>query len=233
MEFLKRLCVVGITVLLCWGCAADSDESLQIFTLDYDFSQGLEGWSAEFTDYPVGVTDMADTIYTWSVDLAPGPGSLQSQNSLLLSCENVNGDIFMFLKKKVENLRPSTNYALVFDISMATNATPGQALILKAGGSGLEPKKVIEDNYYTLNIDKGDNISPGESLFSFGDVGGGSPTPAEFNLVSKSNAYSYAPLVVRSNSKGEIWLVVGTDSMYRGTNNVYYSRINVVFSVSN
>ncbi len=232
MNFLKRLCVVGIIGLLGWGCAADSDESLQIFTHDFNFSHGFDGWTAEFTDYPVGETEKADTIYRWNVELVPGPGSLQSQNSLLLSCENVNGDVFMFLKKKVENLRPNTNYALVFDISMATNATPGQALVLKAGGSGLEPKKVIEDNFYTLNIDKGDNLDPGETLFNFGDIGGGSASPAEFNQVSKSNAYSYAPMVVSTNSRGELWLVVGTDSMYEGTNNVYYSRISVVFSVS-
>ena len=233
MRFLKCLWIIGVVGLLSWGCAADSDESLQIFTLDYNFDNGLEGWSAEFTDYPVGETDQSDTIYQWGVDLIPGPGSLQNQNSLLLTCENVNGDIFMFLKRKVENLRPNTNYALVFDISMATNATPGQTLILKAGGSALEPKKVIDNGYYSLNIDKGNNVDAGETLFSFGDIGGGSPSAAEYNMVTKSNAYSYTPFLVRSNSKGEIWLVVGTDSMYSGTNNVYYSRINVVFSVGN
>lgn len=231
MSFLERLISVGVAGLLCWGCASEPDEALQIFTLDYTFGNGLNGWTAEFTDYPVGKTEEEDTIYRWKTELAPGPGSLKSQNSLLLSCENVNGDIFMFLKRRVDNLRPNTNYSLVFDISLATNATPGQAMILKAGGSPLEPKKVIENGHYTLNIDKGDSFDGGESLFSFGDVGGLSPSSTEFNMITKSNAYSYTPLVVRSNSKGEIWLIVGTDSMYTGTNDVYYSRINVIFSV--
>lgn len=233
MRFLKGFTLFLLAGLMVGGCADDSRESLQIFTLDYNFTNGVNGWAAGFTDYPVGETEQSDTIYQWMAELVPGPGTLSTQNTFLLSCNNVNSDVFMFIKRRVENLRPNTNYAIVFDITLATNATAGQTVILKAGGSELEPKKVIENGYYSLNIDKGDNLNGGETLFSFGDVGGGSPSPEEYNLVSRSNSYSYAPLVVRSNSKGEIWLVVGTDSLYEGTNNVYYSHISVVFSVSN
>lgn len=230
MRLLK--CFSCICCFCLFGCAADSDESLQIFSLEYDFSHGLDDWTAGFTGYPVGETIESDSIYQWEAEYTTVPGSLDGALAVKLSCNNLDGDIFMFLKKKIENLRPNTNYTLVFDISLATNATTGQGLILKAGGSEIEPKKVIENGYYSLNIDKGEGLSSGENLYSFGDVGGVSYSSSYYVPVTRGNANSYQPLLVKSNSKGEIWLIVGTESQYVGMTTVFYSKVTVIFSVS-
>lgn len=228
MRFLRRSYLIVLTTFAL-ACSDADDGSLQIFSLNYDFYSGMDGWTPGFSDYPVGLTPESDTIYQWRAEYLPGPSG---PNAVKLSCNNLNGDIFMFLKRKVEGLKPNTNFVLVFDIAMASNAMPGQGIVLKAGGSELEPKKIIENDYYRLNIDKGENLDSGETLIAFGDIGV-SPSLTEYVAISRSNANSYQPLLVRSNSKGEIWLVVGTDSSYEGINTVYYTSINVVFSGSN
>jgi hypothetical protein len=228
MRFVRNF-FVALLCLSCFQCTdLDDSEGLEIISLSYDFNNGLQGWTADFTDYPVGETLLSDTIYRWTAETAPSPKD--GSNSIKLSCENPYGDIFMFIKRKVSALRPNTTYTVVYDIELASNITSGQGLVLKAGGSELEPKKVIENDYYTLNLDKGDDFSSGENLIAFGDIG--LSTEASYAVVNRGNANSYSPLIVRSNSKGELWLIVGTESLYSGTNYVYYTRLNVILSVS-
>ena len=38
--------------------------------------------------------------------------------------------------------------------------------------------------------------------------------------------------VAKTNSDGELWLIVGTDATVEGTAKVFYTRITVVFSAS-
>ncbi len=231
VEFMRFWKLIPVVLLFVFAsCSEGADDSFEIFIRDFDFAQGLDDWTAEFTEYPLGETPESDSVYKWSASLSTLPGS--GRPAVLLTCENLNGDIFMFLKKKISGLRPDTNYSIVFDISLATNSVTGQALVLKAGASELEPKKVIENGYYLLNIDKGQDYTSGENLQSFGDIGGLAPSSQEFVTVTKGNASTNQPILATTNSKGELWLVAGTDCMYTGTNSVFFSRISVVFSVN-
>jgi hypothetical protein len=60
----------------------------------------------------------------------------------------------------------------------------------------------------------------------------------EYAIVRRSNSPSSAdepfdkPLIVKTNSKGELWLIVGTDSGYEGVTTIYYTSISVVLSTS-
>ncbi len=228
MRFWKLL--PGVLVLVFASCTVSPDDSFEIFIQEFDFSGGPEGWSAEFTEYPLGETPESDSVYKWSASLSPLPGS--GRPAILLTCDNLSGDIFMFLKRKITDLRPNTNYSIVYEISLATNSIAGQALVLKAGASDLEPRKVIENGYYSLNIDKGEDFASGENLHSFGDIGGISPSSDSYVTVSKGNASLNQPILATTNSKGELWLIVGTDCMYTGLSSVYFARISVVFSVN-
>ena len=149
----------------------------------------------------------------------------------MLSCNNVSGDVFMFVKKKIEGLRPNTSYNVAYEIQLSSNAVAGQGIILKGGASELEPKKVIENGYYVLNIDKGSDTTSGENVISFGDIGASNPVTA-YNSTVKGNLNSYTPFITRTNSRGELWLVLGTDSLFEGTTTVYFTNIGLVFSVS-
>jgi hypothetical protein len=145
----------------------------------------------------------------------------------------------MFMKKKLTGLSPNTDYTVVFDVELASNAplgytgiggAPGDGVFLKAGASGMEPKKVIESGRYTFNLDKGNQANAGLMATMLGNIA----TPensTDYALITRSNASSYAaPFIARSNGDGEIWLFVGTDSGFEGVTTVYYTRVNVVFS---
>jgi len=104
---------------------------------------------------------------------------------------------------------------------------------LKAGAAGTEPKKVIEGNQYALNVDKGNQSSPGENTVVLGDIAVDYNT-TDYTLITRNNTSMYnSPFIAKSNSKGEMWLIVGTDSGFEGITTVYYTKVNVVFSASN
>jgi hypothetical protein len=227
---MSRLILV-LAVLLLSACSLEDDGGLEIFSLNFDFSTGAEGWVADFTDYPVSENPLADSVYEWKAEFTSAAVATAGENAFMISCNNVSGDVFMFLKKKVEGLKPNTNYNVVYEIELASNAVAGQGVILKGGASELEPKKVIENNYYVLNIDKGSDTTSGENALAFGDIGVANPS-TDYNSTVKGNFDYYAPFITRTNSKGELWLVLGTDSLYEGTTTVYFTKINLVFSVS-
>ena len=146
----------------------------------------------------------------------------------------------MFMKRKISDLSPNTDYTLVFEVELASNApkglagiggAPGESVFLKAGAASTEPKKVIEDNQYALNVDKGNQNTPGEMAIVLGDIAVSYDTQ-DYALITRNNTEK-TPFIARSNSKGEIWLLVGTDSGFEGTTTVYYTRINVVLSSTN
>jgi hypothetical protein len=225
-----RLIAFTLMALLS-SCSLEDSSGIEIFSINYTFTNGSEGWTADFTDYPVNESPEADSIYQWKAEISASAPATGGLNAYMVSCNNVSGDVFMFLKKKIDGLRPNTNYNVVFEVMLASNAVAGQGIILKGGASGLEPKKVIENNYYVLNIDKGSDTTSGESAISFGDIGTTNST-ADYSFLVKGNVNAYEPFVARTNSKGELWLVVGTDSLFEGTTTVYFTGINLVFSVS-
>jgi hypothetical protein len=148
----------------------------------------------------------------------------------------------MFMKRKITGLTPYTTYAIVYEVELASNAkagdlgvggAPGESVYLKGGASSVEPVKIMEDNCFKLNVDKGNQSTYGDTSVVLGDIS--VPSSADgYALIIRNNASNDdMPLTVRSNSQGEIWLFVGTDSGFEGTTTVYYTKVNVVFSTSN
>jgi hypothetical protein len=213
------------------SCGLDETGGIDIFSINFNFASGSDGWTADFTDYPVNENPMGDSIYQWKAESITAAESNNGRGAYMISCNNISGDVFMFLKKKIDGLKANTNYNVVYEIELASNAVAGQGIILKGGASQLEPKKVIEDNYYVLNIDKGTDTTSGENAIAFGDIGASIPG-STYNSTVKGNVNSYAPFITRTNSKGELWLILGTDSLFEGTTTVYFTNINLVFSVS-
>jgi hypothetical protein len=230
--------IISIVLAGMFGCEPSSDESgIMVFSYSFDFSKNQDSWSVDFTDFPVG----EDSVYALNFAYTDRPANLgANQKSMMLSGNNHSDDLFMFMKRKITNLSPNTDYTLVFDVELASNApkgavgiggAPGESVFLKAGASGTEPKKVIEDNQYTLNIDKGNQSTAGEMAVVLGDIAVPNDTK-QYTLITRNNAGN-APFTARSNSKGEMWLIVGTDSGFEGTTTVYYTKVGVVFSTSN
>lgn len=224
------LALIGLAIA---GCSLQDDApALDLFTLTYEFNDGMEGWEAGFTDYPVSATPEADSIYLWQSEFVKSAPITGGRGAYRLSCDNVNGDVFMYIKAKIEGLAPNTNYNLVYSINLVSNAENSQGLFLKAGASDLEPKKVIDDNYYVLNIDKGVDAAPGENAISFGEIGRPPVTDEKYYTVVKDNTSHYNPFIARTNSKGEMWVIIGADSTKPGPVEIYFTSVTLFFSAS-
>lgn len=223
------------------GCDLSGDENgILVFSRSFDFSKSQSEWAVEFTDYPSGAEDSA--LYELRYAYTNRPENLGvNKMSMMLSGSNHSDDLFMFMKRKISNLAPNTDYAIVFEVELASNApmgavgiggSPGESVFLKAGASGTEPRKVIDGNLFSLNIDKGNQSTQGENSIVLGNIAVNYYTK-EYALITRNNAdVNSSPLIAKSNSKGELWLIVGTDSGFEGTTTVYYTKINVMFSTS-
>jgi len=220
-----------------FGCDESSDSSgIMVFSYAFDFSKNQDSWEADFTDFPAAADASS---YELEFAYIERPANLGANKlSMMLSGNNHSDDLFMFIKRKITNLSPNTDYTIVFEVELASNApqgsvgiggSPGESVFLKAGASGTEPTKVIQDNQYALNVDKGNQSTAGEMAVVLGDIAVPSGN-GDYALITRSSASNAAPFIARSNSKGEIWLMVGTDSGYEGKTTVYYTRVNVIFS---
>ncbi len=218
---------------------SDDNPSISVFTASFDFSKSQDGWEGDFADLPANHEDSA--FYELKFAYTDLPSNLGAKKSIMMSGNNHSDDLFMFIKRKIAGLIPNTNYTLVFEIELASDApggsvgvggSPGDSVYLKAGASSVEPAKVVQSNQYVLNLDKGNQSTSGSNVIVLGDIA----TPSGghgFKLISRTNAsYSAQPFIAQTNSAGEIWLLVGTDSAFEGTTTVYYTKMNIVFSTA-
>ena len=236
--------LILINLILLFGCSLSDDNSgVSIFSTSFDFSDSDEGWKADFTDLPSNNDD--SSFFELKVSHTNLPLNLGQRKGIMLSGNNHSDDLFMFIKKKIAGLIPNTTYTLVFEVELASNApygavgaggSPGESVFLKAGASEVEPVKTIQNENYVLNIDKGNQSTSGTDAIVLGNIATSTAT-SEYMLISRnSTAYgasSNDPFKVQSNSAGEIWLIVGTDSGFEGITTVYYTKVNVLFSVAN
>lgn len=223
--------------LFCSCSLSDDSPEIAVFSVSFDFNQSQAGWDADFTDLPA--TDSDSTFYELRAEYTNLPSNLGGAKSIMLSGNNHSDDLFMFIKKKITGLNPNTSYTVVFEVELASNApvgsvgiggSPGGSVYLKAGASAIEPKKLIETDRYVLNVDKGNQSASGSNAIVLGNIAAPT-TNGEYILINRSNATTTGqPLIAQSNSAGELWLFVGTDSGFEGITTVYYTKINVLFS---
>jgi hypothetical protein len=236
----SRLIVLISIMLLCSCSLSDDDKGISVFSVSFDFTQSEEGWQADFSDLPSNDDD--SSFYELKHGYTNLPANLAPRKAIMLSGNNHSDDLFMFIKRKVTGLNPNTSYTLVFEVELASNApkgaagvggSPGESVYLKAGASEIEPGKKVQGDQYVLNIDKGNQGDAGSNATVLGDIA--TPlTVAEYALITRNNASPSAePLIAQSNSAGDIWLMIGTDSGFEGTTTVYYTKINVLFSRPN
>lgn len=213
------------------SCVPEDEDPFNIFSQSYDFNASTWGWEAGFTDYPVDPSPQADSIYEWEAKYSASPSLDGNRMALKLSCNNESSDIFMFIKKKITGLQPNTTYSLVYTVDVASDAGLDDGIVLKAGASFIEPQKVIHNDRYELNLDKGENNESGTDLFLLGTL----DAPFDqsgYLYTSFNNATAPHRFTVETNNMGEMWLIVGTESSTTGINTIFFSEIQVIFSAS-
>lgn len=222
-------------LLLVGGCSLFGGEK-QAETFAYDFDQGRQGWTADFTDYPVAEEEDLELI----AELRPLPAPLDTtEGSFFLAGTNLSDDLFMFLKRRIANLRPSTNYRVSFTVTLATNepygcagvgGAPGESVFVKAGAAAREPVPIVDDmDHYRLNVDKGNQATAGERSVVLGDMASSQPCEQEDIDYELKRLQSDEALTVRTNDQGAAWIFVGTDSGFEARTRVYYDTIRATF----
>ncbi len=198
-----------------------------------DFSTGNDGWTGDFADYPV-----SDSLfYELQFYRAKLPSPLDTnQFALMISGNNHSDDLFMFIKRKITGLSPNSTYQLFISVDFAskypTNAigaggTPGEGVRIKAGATLIEPAKIIADSYYRMNIDKDNQSNPGADMDTIGHVGV-TDTTTIFTIINRNNSGHL--FTIKTDSKGEVWICIGTDSGFEATTTLYYKKITLTFN---
>jgi hypothetical protein len=220
------------------ACSLDDENpKTSIYSHSFDFSGINPGWTHGFSDYPAGPDDSARFELKYAYTNLPS--NLGNKSAFMLSGNNQNGDLFMFLKTKLSGLEPHLTYTLTINIDLASSAKsgssnnstygpPGESVYVKVGATATEPKSVIEGGKFIMNIDKGNGAEGGEDMVVIGNIA----VPAEgsgYSIKTLNNSYS-SPIKVSASSKGELWIIVGTDATINGVTTLYYSKINVVLS---
>ncbi|MGO4548417.1 stalk domain-containing protein [Paenibacillus sp. 2TAB23] len=206
-------------------------ESAQSFPFNFD--QGEDGWKGDFADLPV---DYDPAIYElkYARELLPTAGN-KTNYGLKLNGMNRSDDLFMYVTKKLEGLKPNTTYeaSLSFKLytdqsggMMGVGGAPGEAVRIKAGFVSKEPARLQVDEgghlYYKVNVDKGNQSTEGTDMKIVGnmvqpnsDLTGFQPVAMEYSAVLKTN------------EKGELYVIVGSDSGYEGLTTLYLDDMNV------
>ncbi|MGK6350796.1 hypothetical protein [Parapedobacter sp. DT-150] len=229
---MRRLLFGGIITLLLFSlsCEKEEDGGNQPITIHSDFSDGKDGWQAGFSEYNGDDPE----IYELVEDIAPLPPPLDgSRSAYRISGNNRSDDLFMYLTKRVQGLKPNTRYNGKFVILVASDArsggvgaggAPGESVGIGVGLTVDQPLSAPdENNFYRMNIDKIQQCcTDGSDMVVIGDIANGTEEYV-YTMLERTGEFSAV-----TDHQGILWLIVGTDSGYEGQTTLYYSSIEVV-----
>jgi hypothetical protein len=234
------LMAVVMAVLMA-GCAAVGDGDP---FFDFDLTKDTEGWSGDFSDLPV---DYDEDLYRLFFGVQPLPAELGSgKTALMLESMNASDDVFMFIKRQLgaaDGLKPDTTYLVEIVVEFATNVPaglfgiggpPGEALFVKVGAASIEPVRVErgDSDYkeYRLNVNKGEQSEGGDNAVVVGDIAKEDSDEEDWSWILKSLSNKGEPLEITTDSEGNLWIFVGTDSGFEGLTTLYYTSVQVTLT---
>ena len=204
---------------------------------EYDFATDLQDWVGGFADYPVDTTG-SDLNLTWSHRSLPS--ELGTGGALHISGNNRPDDLFMFIKREIEGLKPATRYDVHYEVEFGTNApsgcagvggSPGESVIIKVGVTSIEPDTVREEEWFRMNIEKGDQNDVGADAIILGNIGNSNTdcvNPVwEFKALETRKR---EPFQFTTGEETTAWLFAGTDSGFESTTSLYYTTVKVTFT---
>ncbi|MGV3761168.1 hypothetical protein [Parapedobacter sp.] len=224
-----RLSGIGI-VLLVFSSCLKNEGTQQMITVYSDFSAGKDGWQAGFSEYSGENAE----IYELEEGLAPLPAPLDGGVSAYrVSGMNRSDDLFMYLTKRVQGLKPGVRYHGRFTVRLASNAptggvgaggAPGESVGIGVGLTADKPVSTPdEQHFYRMNIGKIQQCcTDGTDMVVIGDVANGT-TDDIYTPIERTGGFS-----AETDHQGVLWLVVGTDSGFEGRTTLYYTSIEVV-----
>jgi hypothetical protein len=231
---LVGLCLL---VLMLVGCDRDNGGEFE-FTCHFD--NDAEGWITGFADLPA---DYEEELYQLDSGHRKLPSGLEG-SGIFIQGHNRSDDLFMFLKRKVDGLKPKTAHQVTFMIDLATSipeglvgigGSPGESVFVKAGATTIEP--LVEEDasgYLGMNINKGNQDQEGKDMINLGDIAHpelGESAGKEYKVKTLDNKEHSFEAVTDTN--GSLWIIVGTDSGFEGLTILYYDKISIVLTEIN
>ena len=208
------------------GDLLPGDGDSQVF--DVDFGQD-SGWVGGQSDYGPN-TEPEDVVFEKRDLPAPATGQ-----GLYVAGTNRSDDLFLYIKHRVEGLTPNQRYAVSYRLVIMTSApagcfgvggSPGESVYVKAGASLTEPATVEEGGYFQMNIDKGNQATPGPEALNLGNLAG-TNTDCANPVFAEKTLRSENPLDVTTDTSGALWLLLGTDSGYEARSELYYRSAEI------
>ncbi len=229
--------VLAIVCILLTTIGCDTEENIRVFSFTFDFSLTDHGWSGDFSDYPEGDS----VFYELEIMHELLPSNLSTtRKGIKVAGNNHSDDLFMFIKKQLTGLKPNTTYKVLFNVKFASNVatglvgvggSPGESVYVKVGATPTEPKKVLVDGYYQMNINKGNQSQGGSDMQVVGNVAV-TATTTQYTEVYRNNSTKSA-FQVTTNNQGEAWVILGTDSGFEGKTTLYYTSVDILLSQAN
>lgn len=214
-------------------------------SISFDFRNGSLGWKAGFADYPPATN--TDGFYQLLSELRNLPPELGINGTgFYIQGSNHSDDLFMFMKRRLDSadgIVAGQTYQITFTLVFASNTpsgcggvggAPGESVFLKAGASPAEPIALFESgqqpSWLRMNVDKSNQSQSGIAASVTGNIANGRPcAPGPHPFVSIQRTHQHTSLV-NANSRGELWLLVGTDSGFEALTALYYQRIDVTLT---
>ena len=229
---LKKILFLGLIITLGLVSCNGNENSERNYTFDFN-KIGTENWKSLFSDYPVGKEDFYELIFEHSALPEPLDTNLMS---LKISGNNHSDDLLSVIYRKFDDLQPNKKYLVTFDIDFASRAVKGGLgsggspdLSIGAGGISFVPENTIDNrNYYQPNFESRLQSGLSNEVFKvLGKIGGSDSYPPSFTLLNRNNLE--APIEIETNSEGEAWLMIATDSGFEGVTTLYYKSIKISF----
>lgn len=238
----RKICIVAILLYLVTlsGCAQSSqpapDKDMKndpsSLSFDYDFEENMHGWTS-------GFSGISEHYLSKGYDMNFTHGDYTymdtTNKGIYLAGNNLESDLFMYTMKKFgkpDGLSPLTAYAvhLRFDAisTMPTHIDddPEKQIYVKAGVVNVlpEPELTVEnnENFYRVNLDKGEPSADGNDLSTLGSVAIGSSHEQIYGQKAFEKTF-----YVSTNNLGELWVVIGTDTSREGSSSIYIDNVQV------
>jgi cyclophilin family peptidyl-prolyl cis-trans isomerase len=200
---------------------------------EFDFSSGDQGFTSGFADLPASY-DAA--LYNLVADHRNLPAEIGGGKGLFISGSNRSDDLWMFWKKKLLGLQPSTEYQVVLDIEMASNVAPGlvgvggapgESVYVKAGASQAEPLVAPDsEGQLRLTVDKGNQSTSGSAAAVLGNVAKENDNSDQYAILHRNNRSIQQSAT--TSADGSLWIFFGTDSGFESTTALYYTHAAAV-----
>ena len=220
--------IAGIMILTASAAA-------QTLDFDFDFRNGALGWTSDFSGYPPATNQSG--FYALDSGIRYGPRKLTHVplRAFYAQGNSHSGELIMYLRRRLtasDGIVAGRAYRLEYALKIASPAPtgcvgigwpPGEGVFIRAGGSQYEPIPRLQKNgWLTLSIDL---------LTATSDAGNiANPLDCEvsfpyFPFVYIDRSVMHSP--VTASPQGDLWLFVGTVSLFEGFTRLYYQNIRV------